>query len=692
MSLALDFALHIQRPDGMTPSFSDGDIVDFRGLLALGAELLDRDDLRWVATGGEAGAPPTCVDATFPVGGYLTARSGWGDGATAYGDERFMLMDAGPIGDGGHGHYDQLSIELYADGRSLVVDPGRYTYADTSWRHWFKGSAAHNTVTVDGLDQTPYRHAAPKTATSQARLVRRVSRRRLRRHRGRGHQPAARGRAHPPRAVSRTRVLGRARPSPRRHGPSLRGSLAPARRGRRTRDRRARLRIRRRSPLLPAASSMPASPTVEIEPGWVSPSYGIKQPAPIVVVRAEGTEADIVTVLSPGDAVVTLDDQHRTRVAAMLSSTRDSTTDLIRVGGAHGRCVGKAEFMTMATASPPVGFATDPAIPATGSAARSRQRRRATQPHLALRHARSSRARLRRVKYRIGESLRVVYDVVADGRRFVMSARTFANSADVFRKRRVERRARPRHARCRSRSAHRARCGGRCRTIASCATSARCSIRRYASAAAVVWRGSSRSSSNTRRRSRRRCASSIAHGQVSGFAKAYLDRDALDVANQYNRIAASIALLDGIRTPRALGWARPDRIVVLEPMRGRPWTQLPAEIQPTAMQQLRRGARQHPRPAHRLRSRSVPALPAGTGAQQRRPGGHRSTRRRRRARATARPAGRRSAGTGRDRLPARRRARQQRAVPRRRGAHDRLRPGRLRCCRGRHRQHAGARC
>ena len=39
-----------------------------------------------------------------------------------------MLMDAGPIGDGGHGHYDQLSVELVAGGRALVVDPGRFTY------------------------------------------------------------------------------------------------------------------------------------------------------------------------------------------------------------------------------------------------------------------------------------------------------------------------------------------------------------------------------------------------------------------------------------------------------------------------------------------------------------------------------------------------------------------------------------
>src|SRR3954454_13472838 len=77
-----------------------------------------------------------------------------------------------------------------------------------------------------------------------------------------------------------------------------------------------------------------------------------------------------------------------------------------------------------------------------------------------------------------------------------------------------------------------------------------------------------------------------ADGQVTGYAKAYRDRDALEVAERYNRVAASMTMLDAVRTPRALGWARPDRIVVLEPMPGRQWTQLPADLQAAAMRQL----------------------------------------------------------------------------------------------------------
>ncbi|HEX3090436.1 MAG TPA: alginate lyase family protein, partial [Ilumatobacteraceae bacterium] len=328
VSLALDFALHIQRPDGMTPSFSDGDIVDFRQLLALGAELLDRDDLRWAASGGTKGTPPVDVDATFPVGGYLAGRSGWGANAATYGDERFMLMDAGPIGDGGHGHYDQLSIEIYANGHSLVVDPGRYTYADTSWRQWFKGSKAHNTVTVDGLDQTPYRHAAPKGGTSHARLVRRVSQTNF---------DAIEAEVTSPQhdVVHTRRVLFPEREywvvhdhlrGDQRHDYEARWHLPSEAEGRVIVERNSgRTRV-----TTPAGTlTVPASATVEIEPGWISPSYGILECAPIVVVRASGIQADIVTVLSPGESDVDLDDTTE-RGSLHCVVTRGNTTDLIR--------------------------------------------------------------------------------------------------------------------------------------------------------------------------------------------------------------------------------------------------------------------------------------------------------------------------------------------------------------------------
>ncbi len=326
-SLALDFALHIQRPDGLTPSFSDGDTVDFGELLAFGAELFDRDDLRWAASRGNAGARPASSDSTFPIGGYLTARSGWGAGSTAYDNERFMLMDAGPIGDGGHGHYDQLSIELFAEGRSLVVDPGRYTYVDNQWRQWFKGSKAHNTVTIDGLDQTPYRRASPKKPTSQARIVRRTSR---------DDFDAIEAEVTSPQheVVHIRHVLFPAREywvvhdhvrGDSDHIYEARWHLPAEAEGRVAIECAGHQTVVRS----PAGTLLfPASLAVDIEPGWVSSIYGIKDPAPVVVARAHGTEADIVTVLSPGAVAMTIDDQSADGLLR-CQVTRGSTTDRI---------------------------------------------------------------------------------------------------------------------------------------------------------------------------------------------------------------------------------------------------------------------------------------------------------------------------------------------------------------------------
>jgi hypothetical protein len=62
------------------------------------------------------------------------------------------LFDCGPHGEAncGHAHADALAFELAANGRTLLVDPGTYTYTGSpELRKWFRSSAAHNTLTVD---------------------------------------------------------------------------------------------------------------------------------------------------------------------------------------------------------------------------------------------------------------------------------------------------------------------------------------------------------------------------------------------------------------------------------------------------------------------------------------------------------------------------------------------------------------
>jgi hypothetical protein len=67
-----------------------------------------------------------------------------------------MMIDAGPqgIGHSGHGHADALSIRFSSAGRRFLIDPGTYAYiCDDRSRDDFRGTGAHNTLRVDGLDQ-----------------------------------------------------------------------------------------------------------------------------------------------------------------------------------------------------------------------------------------------------------------------------------------------------------------------------------------------------------------------------------------------------------------------------------------------------------------------------------------------------------------------------------------------------------
>jgi uncharacterized heparinase superfamily protein len=66
-----------------------------------------------------------------------------------------VIVDAGRIGPDhlpGHAHCDTLSYELSVDGRRFVVNSGVYTYQGPE-REWFRSTAAHNTVRIDGEEQ-----------------------------------------------------------------------------------------------------------------------------------------------------------------------------------------------------------------------------------------------------------------------------------------------------------------------------------------------------------------------------------------------------------------------------------------------------------------------------------------------------------------------------------------------------------
>jgi hypothetical protein len=224
-------------------------------------------------------------------------RSGWGEGATPYEDERFLIFDCGPLGDGGHGHYDLLSVEIAAGGSPLVVDPGRHTYSEEppNLRRWFKGTAAHNTVCVDGLDQTPYRRGRPDGPVAEGRLLGRVTAPGLDLLAGEARSPVY--------EAIHTRVIAfvagrywivedRLR-GERAHRYDLRYHLGPEAWGR-TRSARCSVRAPGLGLLFAPGARL------RLERGWVAPSYGTRVEAPVVSAVVDGVaDAAFVTLVVP---------------------------------------------------------------------------------------------------------------------------------------------------------------------------------------------------------------------------------------------------------------------------------------------------------------------------------------------------------------------------------------------------------
>jgi hypothetical protein len=176
----IEFLLAIRQPDGSIPAIGDDDggrlrtlgreRPGSRELFGVAAALFHRRDFAWAAEeltpdvawllGGDgvtafdalAPTPPaTSASRVFPSGGYASLRSGWET------DAHHAIVDVGPIGcpvSGAHGHADLLSIQCSIFGEPALVDAGTYCFGEEpEWREYFRSTAAHSTVVVDGQSQ-----------------------------------------------------------------------------------------------------------------------------------------------------------------------------------------------------------------------------------------------------------------------------------------------------------------------------------------------------------------------------------------------------------------------------------------------------------------------------------------------------------------------------------------------------------
>ncbi|WEH14788.1 alginate lyase family protein [Streptomyces sp. VNUA24] len=85
--------------------------------------------------------------------------------------EIWVRCDGGPHGFlsiAAHAHADALSLEVRHDGVDVLADPGTYCYhGQPEWRRYFRSTLGHNTLELDGADQSV--SGGPFLWTRQAR-------------------------------------------------------------------------------------------------------------------------------------------------------------------------------------------------------------------------------------------------------------------------------------------------------------------------------------------------------------------------------------------------------------------------------------------------------------------------------------------------------------------------------------------
>jgi Heparinase II/III-like protein/Heparinase II/III N-terminus len=279
---AQHFARVLHKPDGKIPALGDADVGDYRNLF-------------------DAAPPPRAIEV-FRNGGYVFLR----DQAAVRGDRDggYLVLDCGDIGAGNHGHLDCLSIEFAAFGRSLIVDPGRYTYfegGDINERARFRGTGAHNLVQVDLREQTRYRQGPKRMKIDgpapEMRLI-----------------EVRPGFVHA-QAISREYdvvierrivmldagwwLIHDAMTAAELHDYDLCMQLSPETEG------HARIielpcgTPAAVSPNLLAVTLSSSSLTLSLEPSWVAPRYGFRVVAPRIRARQSGADAWFATLLVP---------------------------------------------------------------------------------------------------------------------------------------------------------------------------------------------------------------------------------------------------------------------------------------------------------------------------------------------------------------------------------------------------------
>ena len=170
------FMADICADTGRQPNFGDADdgyVLDLgerpiaaKQLIAVGGHVFDDAEIAagvesesafWMLgehTMGQSAPATDRQSHAYEESGYFVMRAAATDSRPA----ARVFFDCAELGFGpiaAHGHADCLSFSLAVAGREILVDPGTYDYFTyPEWRNYFRSTPAHNTVTVDGIDQS----------------------------------------------------------------------------------------------------------------------------------------------------------------------------------------------------------------------------------------------------------------------------------------------------------------------------------------------------------------------------------------------------------------------------------------------------------------------------------------------------------------------------------------------------------
>lgn len=152
------------QPDGTLVQFGDS---PERLMVVPKADSID-PETRYVVSDGERGTRPSTELAVFTDGGYAFVRSPQPDGPGTLGSSGYLAFSAA-FHSRAHKHADDLNVVWYDRGHQILTDAGRFGYGDllpadsplrregfyyaTPQRQYVEGTAAHNTLMVDGQNQ-----------------------------------------------------------------------------------------------------------------------------------------------------------------------------------------------------------------------------------------------------------------------------------------------------------------------------------------------------------------------------------------------------------------------------------------------------------------------------------------------------------------------------------------------------------